>query len=257
MLWITTTRADGTEHTITLEVIVTTDSASPGIQRVQVLTRGGPPAIDMREFECDRFAHFYVEGVERRNLPVYIVGTECDDPDREIPAETTVAGPFLNEERADADLGAFPVICRPTFTDMPNVNNSACLEANRRAQRLRNGIRLLCTEAANLRRQRDESAVVAATAYVAAAALAAAAGGASAIPIIGQAVAVLLVIAAAIALVVAISASIAAAVFSVQLGDKLGEIRTAQEEYAFVVDEIQRVCCPEFISVPLDAPGCD
>lgn len=66
-----------------------------------------------------------------------------------------------------------------------------------------------------------------------------------------------LLIAAAIALLVAIAASIAAAIFAGDLGNKLGEIRDAQREYADVADDIQRVCCPEFITVSLDAPSCD
>lgn len=255
MLVITTNRTMGTETTVTVEVIVTAAPESPGIRRVQVLTFSGDP-LDVREFECDRFVHIYVENVPRLQLPIYVVATECESPDGGIPGEEiTVAGPFLNEERRGQEPS--PVICRPTIIDMPNSNNAACIEANSRAQRIRNRIRLLCEEAANLRRQRDESAAVAAAGYVAAAALAAAAGGAASIPIFGQVAAFILLVAAAIALLVAIAASIAAAVFSMQLGDKLGEIRNAQQEYADIADTIQRVCCPEFIAVPLDAPHCE
>lgn len=255
MLLITTNRTESTGTTVTIEVIVTADSESPGIRRVQVLTYSRDP-LETREFECDRFAHFYIENIPRIQLPVYVVVTECERPNGDIPGEeVTVAGPFLNEERDVPGLS--PVICRPTVVDMPNTNNAACVEANSRVQRLRNQIRLLCEEAANLRRQRDESAAVAAAGYVAAAALAGAAAGASSIPLWGWLVALVLAIAAGIALLVALAASIAAAVFSAQLGDKLGEIRNAQREYADIVEDIQRVCCPEFIAVSLDAPGCE
>ncbi len=253
MLSITTRRIDIDDSTVDVEIIVTASPTSAGIQHVDVLNFNRN-VLDARDFECPRFVHYRIENIPRFELPIYVVATECIDPNNENPPEITVGGPFLNEDRAEPGLST--VVCRPLVVDMPNENNAACIAANAEAQAIRNQIAVLCGEAANLRRQRDEAAAVAAAAYTAAIALAAAAAGASSIPIIGSILMVVLLVAAAIALLVGIAASIAAADFSSQLDGKLREITEAQREYSDVVSRIQNVCCPEFINVDLDAPSC-
>ena len=255
MLTIIASRTRLTATTIDMEISVTASADSRGIHDVEVIGNDGnpvgtPPRV---EGSCGRSLFQMVTMIPRDKLPVFVQASECST-DANMPAgPVTVAGPLLGEDRP-TQLGH--VICEPTGGTVgtpPNMNNQACIDAQNHLQQVRNQILTDCGEAAADRGRRDAFAAAAAAAFIAAAAFAAAAATFG-WPIVW--IGAILLIVAAVFLIVGIVLSVLAVNQQNALDAELALISGLRSDYATEVANLPNVCCPEFITVPRDAPTC-
>ena len=241
-----------TALSITIEVTVTADSASAGIELVEVVDRARTQIISV-PVNCERFVLFDVPDIARFSLPVFVVVRECMAEGSNQPGAVNLFGPLLNEERQDPSA---TVRCLPTVVNMPNINNAACIGNQLALREKRNEILRLCGEASDIRSRRDANAAAATVLFTLFAALVAAAISALSAPIFGGIISAILFGLAAGVLYFAIVAAGLAIQENERLERKQEDIRRAQREFSDLASQSRRVCCPEFITESLDLPEC-
>lgn len=236
---------------VTVRVTVDTDSASAGIQHVDVVDREGN-TIQAVELECARSARFVIPGVVRHRLPIRIIGTECAPPGGE-PLRSETFGPFFGEH---APAGSAQVFCLPSDVRSRNVNNPLCADNQARLQAKQIEIIGLCGQAGRLKHDRDVTQIAMVAAFVLAAVLAVVAALNFLNIFGGQSLGVAFAIAAGLVLIMAFFLLADYVNLNRAYEAKLAQVANARREYEAIAAETSRVCCDEFVYAPTVAPGC-
>lgn len=231
-----------TNQTVDVKVTVTASQGSTGIDTVRVT------AIDYKLLDtetpngCPASLSFVVNAVPLTALPLYVEGIECQKgvDQGETDRPQTFSGPMLKDVLGIADCKA----------PGQNQNNQTCINLQNTIQSLRNQIFMECDDADQARKDRDGYAGVAAVLAVAIAFLMYVA---AVMPWPWNLIPAALALALFAAWVVLVNLAVQA---QFKLNGLLNDLKQKRIQLSRLVDRLNDVCCPEFITVPRDVPMC-
>jgi hypothetical protein len=234
---------DATTFLATIRVIAI-DRGGSGIRHVRVFDRSRV-LIHQENANCSPFLEFVIADVERARFPLFVEGVECNEtitpPDQPygfIPSGTN--GPGISTP------------CSPLFC----AENAACTEAENAVNRARSVVVERCGEVNAARSSRDAYAAAVTALFILAAALYAAMAAVSAVPIVGQALGAVLLVAATIAIGVAIGLSIRVFREQQRLEEAERRLAAARSDFTAAIEAVGRACCPGCVDVDLNQPAC-
>lgn len=235
--------AGADEFTASVRVIAI-DRGDSGIRTVRLLDRFRV-VLHEAGANCAPNLEFAVAGIERSRFPLFIEGAECNG----TPTPPDVPYPLIPGGTGDVGI---QVPCSPLFCS----ENRACAEAEGAVHRARSVIAERCGEVDAARSARDAYAAAAAAMYALAAGLFGLMAGLFVIPVFGQALGTIVMIAAVIALGVAIGLSIRVWAEQMRLERAQSRLADARREFTAAVDAVSRACCPGCVTVDLAPPEC-
>jgi hypothetical protein len=229
-------------------LVLVRDTTGRGINAVRVVDRENFLVRDVTGLPCVAETEVSIAGIARTRLPLHVEAAHCDvnggptDSFSRSP-EPQLVDLVIVDEDGNLDCRTLPPETLHDRGIRPIVRPE-CTQAHNDIQRLRSAIRNQCNIVRVVKRTRDEYGVATGALFAAAAAAFIGAASVAGIPIFGQIMLAILLLAAVLLLVAAIGMMTLTIATHMRFLREERELHGLQRDFDVAADQLRRHCCP-------------